>query len=319
MYQKINLRIFFSFVVLFFISCSLTPKAKVVSVYPSGVDVVLPLNVKDGFRFVQLSLMPGQEPLRFLIDTGSRFSFLDERYFTERDPQRRIAVTYSGGKEDSYRKIRTVNLFYQIDPIFKDITVYSHTFYGNLELDGIIGMDSLYDKIIILEYPTLIRFLRYTERKFMESVVPDLYSLQRNDKPLRFFSGLPVLETSYGPKDKALLILDTGAESSLLELSKPLPGLVEETISSRSVPVLNFQGKVVNIRTRFVRKLCLVSTSSCVENLEILPSGLPVDFSGAPTGIQVQGVLGVNWLSKHKILLNMKRSLIGIVEKDGEK
>lgn len=128
-----------------------------------------------------------------------------------------------------------------------------------------------------------------------------------------------MLETSYGPKDKALLILDTGAESSLLELSKPLPGLVEETISSRSVPVLNFQGKVVNIRTRFVRKLCLVSTSSCVENLEILPSGLPVDFSGAPTGIQVQGVLGVNWLSKHKILLNMKRSLIGIVEKDGEK
>lgn len=113
--------------------------------------------------------------------------------------------------------------------------------------------------------------------------------------------------------------MDTGAESSLLELSKPLPGFVEETASSRSVPVLNFQGKIMNVRTQFIRKLCLVSTSSCVENLEILPSGLPADFSGAPTGVRVQGVLGVNWLNEHKILLNMKRSFIGIVEKDGEK
>ncbi|AXR61843.1 hypothetical protein [Leptospira mayottensis] len=318
MYQKINLRIFFSFVVLFFISCSLTPKARITLTYP-GVEVILPFNVKSGFRFVQLSLIPGQEPLRFLIDTGSRFSFLDERYFTERDPQKRLVVTYPGGKDDSYRKIRTVNLFYQIDPIFKDITVYSHTFYGNLELDGIIGMDSLYDKIIMLEYPTLIRFLRYTEGKLIESMIPSLSSLKRNAKPLRFFSGLPVLETSYSPKDRALLILDTGAESSLLELSKSLPGFVEETTSSRLVPVLNFQGKVMNIRTQFVHKLCLVTTYSCVENLEILPSGLPVDFSGVPTGVQVKGVLGVNWLNRHKILLNMKRSLIGIVKKDGEK
>ncbi|EKR92809.1 putative lipoprotein [Leptospira santarosai str. CBC379] len=319
MYQKTNLRIFFSFVVLFFLSCSPTTfGARVVLVY-HPTDVVLPLNIKNGFRFVQLSFMPGQEPLRFLIDTGSRFSFLDERYFTERDPQKRIAVTYPGGKDDSYRKTRIVDLSYQTNTIFKGITVYSHNFSGNLELDGIIGMGSLYDKIIILEYPNVIRFLKHVEGGLEEAMVPGLSSLVRNAKPLRFFSGLPVLETSYGPKDKALLILDTGAESSLLELSKPLPGFVEETASSRSVPVLNFQGKIMNVRTQFIRKLCLVSTSSCVENLEILPSGLPADFSGAPTGVRVQGVLGVNWLNEHKILLNMKRSFIGIVEKDGEK
>ncbi|WP_036042697.1 retropepsin-like aspartic protease [Leptospira alstonii] len=317
MYQKIDLRIFLFFVVLF--SCSPTPSKTRIQFVHGGVETVLPFYVKNGFRFIQLSLAPDQKPIRFLVDTGSRFSFLDERYFTENDSKRRIAVTYPGGKDDSYRRIRTVKLFHNLDPIFKDITVYSHTFSGNLELDGIIGMDSLYDKIIILEYPNQIRFLQAADGKLIESMISDLPGLMQNAEPLRFFSGLPVLETSYGTNDKALLILDTGAESSLLELPKPLPGFVEETFSSRSVPVLNFQGKFMNIRTQFVRKLCLIQTSTCVENLEILPSGLPVDFSGTPTGVRIQGVLGVNWLNEHRILLDMKRSLIGIVGKDGGK
>ncbi|EMY76447.1 putative lipoprotein [Leptospira weilii serovar Ranarum str. ICFT] len=319
MYQKIDLRIFLFFVVLFLLSCSPIPSKARVTAMEGGVETVLPFYVKNGFRFIQLSLAPDQRPIRFLVDTGSRFSFLDERYFTQHDPKRRIALTYPGGKDDSYRKIRTVKLFHNTNPIFKDITVYSHSFSGNLELDGIIGMDSLYDKIIILEYPTQIRFLQVADGKSIESMISGFPGLLRGAEPLRFFSGLPVLETSYGTNDKVLLILDTGAESSLLELPKPLPGFVEETFSSRLAPVLNFQGKVMNIRTQFVRKLCLIQTSTCVENLEILPSGLPVDFSGAPTGVRIQGVLGVNWLNEHRILLDMKRSLIGIVGKDGGK
>ncbi|EMO07562.1 aspartyl protease, partial [Leptospira interrogans serovar Icterohaemorrhagiae str. Verdun HP] len=107
-----------------------------------GVEITLPFYVKGGFRFIQLSLSPDQKPLRFLVDTGSRFSFLDERYFTELDSKKRIAVSYPGGKDDSYRKIKTIQLFHNVFPIFKDITVYSHNFSGHLELDGIIGIDS---------------------------------------------------------------------------------------------------------------------------------------------------------------------------------
>ncbi|EMO53663.1 retropepsin-like aspartic protease [Leptospira noguchii] len=308
MYQKVNLRIFFYFVVLFFLSCSLIPsKTKVIPIL-GGMEITLPFYVKSGFRFIQLSLAPDQKPLRFLVDTGSRFSFLDERFFTELDSKKRIVVSYPGGKDDSYRKIKTVQLFHNVYPIFRDMTVYSHNFSGHLELDGIIGIDSLYEKILILEYPTQIRFLEILDGKLMPGF--------RDAEPLRFVSGLPVLEVNYGTQDKSLLILDTGAEPSVLELPNPLPGIVEETFSSRSVSVLNFQGKVVNIRTRFVRKLCLVPTSICVEDLEILPSGLPVELSKAANGIRIQGVLGVNWLNKHRILLDMKRSLIGIVGKD---
>lgn len=308
MYQKVNLRIFFYFVVLFFLSCSLIPSKTKVTPILGGMEITLPFYVKSGFRFIQLSLAPDQKPLRFLVDTGSRFSFLDERFFTELDSKKRIVVSYPGGKDDSYRKIKTVQLFHNVYPVFRDMTVYSHNFSGHLELDGIIGIDSLYDKILILEYPTQIRFLDILDGKLMPGF--------RDAEPLRFVSGLPVLEVNYGTQDKSLLILDTGAEPSVLELPNPLPGIVEETFSSRSVSVLNFQGKVVNIRTRFVRKLCLVPTSICVEDLEILPSGLPVELSKAANGIRIQGVLGVNWLNKHRILLDMKRSLIGIVGKD---
>lgn len=311
MYQKVNLRIF---VVLSFLSCSFIPsKTKVIPI-SGGMEITLPFYVKSGFRFIQLSLSPDQKPLRFLVDTGSRFSFLDERYFTELDSKKRISVSYPGGKDDSYRKTKTIQLFHNVFPIFKDITVYSHNFSGHLELDGIIGIDSLYDKIIILEYPTQIRFLEILDGKL--SSISNLYGLERDAEPLRFVSGLPVLEVNYGTQDKSFLILDTGAEPSVLELPNPLPGIVEETFSSRSVSVLNFQGKVVNIRTKFVRKLCLIPTSICVEDLEILPSGLPVELSKSSSGIRIQGVLGVNWLNKHRILLDMKRSLIGIVGKD---
>lgn len=319
MYQKAYLRIFHSFLVLLFLSCSLIPSKAQITAVSGGVEIILPFYEKNGFRFIQLSLAPDGKPLRFLVDTGSRFSFLDEKFFSEQDTKRRIAVTYPGGKDDSYRRIRTVQLYHNSHAIFKDMTVHSHSFSGNLELDGIIGMDALYEKILILEYPTQIRFLETSGGEFAESMIADFPGLAQNTEPLRFFSGHPVLEINYGTTDKALLLMDTGADLSLLELPNPLPGFVEETSSSRPVQILNFQGKVLNVRTRFVRKLCVIPTSICVDNLEILPSGLPVDFSGVPTGVRIQGILGVNWLNEHRILLDMKRSLIGIVGKDGGK
>lgn len=88
MYQKVNLRIFFYLIVLSFLSCSFIPsKTKVIPI-SGGVEITLPFYVKGGFRFIQLSLSPDQKPLRFLVDTGSRFSFLDERYFTELDSKK---------------------------------------------------------------------------------------------------------------------------------------------------------------------------------------------------------------------------------------
>ncbi|TGM00612.1 hypothetical protein EHQ76_11815 [Leptospira barantonii] len=319
MYQKTYLRIPYSFLIFLFLSCSLIPSKAQITVVSGGVEIILPFYQKNGFRFIQLSLSPDQKPLRFLVDTGSRFSFLDERFFTEQDAKRRIAVTFPGGKDDSYRRIRTVQLYHNSHAIFKDMTVHSHTFSGNLELDGIIGMDSLYEKILILEYPSRIRFLETTGGEFAESMMTEFPGLTQNTMPLRFFSGLPVLEINYGTKDKAVLVLDTGADPSVLELPETIPDIVEETIWSRTVPVINFQGKITHIRTRFVRKLCVLSTSICVDNLEILPSGLPVDFSGVPTGVRIQGILGVNWMNEYRILLDMKRSLIGIVGKDGGK
>ncbi|RHX93731.1 hypothetical protein DLM76_12035 [Leptospira yasudae] len=319
MYQKTYLRILLPFVVFFFLSCSLIPSQARIASVSGGIEIILPFQERSGFRFIQLSLSPDEKPLRFLVDTGSRFSFLDEKYFSEQDTKRRIAVTYPGGKDDSIRKIRTIRLFHKSHPVFKEMTVHSHGFSGSLELDGIIGMDALYEKIIILEYPNQIRFLETAGGEFAESMVSEFPGLTQNTEPLRFFSGHPVLEMNYSPDEKALLLMDTGADLSLLELPKPVPGFVEETSSSRPVQILNFQGKVLNVRTRFIRKLCIVTTSICVENLEILPSGLPVDFSGVPTGVRIQGILGVNWLNEHRILLDMKRSLIGIVGKDGGK
>ncbi|XDD49128.1 retropepsin-like aspartic protease [Leptospira sp. WS92.C1] len=319
MYQKTALRIFLSFAVIFFLCCSLIPSQARITSVSGGIEIVLPFHEKNGFRFIQLSLSPEEKPLRFLVDTGSRFSFLDERYFSEQDSKRRIAVTYPGGKDDSYRRVRTIQLFSKSHSIFKNLMVHSHTFSGNLELDGIIGMDALYEKIIILEYPNQIRFLESPNGEFSETMLAGFPGLAQNTEPLQFFSGHPVLEMNFGTEERPILLMDTGADLSLLELQKPAPGFVDETWLSRPVQILNFQGKVLNVRTLFVRKLCVVATSNCVENLEILPSGLPVDFSGAASGVRIQGILGVNWLNEHRILLDMKRSLIGIVGKDGGK
>ncbi|MBM9501358.1 retropepsin-like domain-containing protein [Leptospira sp. 201903071] len=319
MYQKIDLRFFLTLFLFAFLSCSLLPSKTQVNVVSGGMEIILPFFEKQGFRFIQLSLSPEEKPLRFLVDTGSRFSFLDEKFFNEQDSKRRIAVTYPGGKDDSYRKVRTIQLFSKSHSVFKDLTVLSHSFAGNLELDGILGMDALYEKILILEYPTQIRFLESAGGEFTEAMLSPFPGLAQNTEPLRFFSGHPVLEIEYGTQEKALLLMDTGADLSLLELPNPIPGFVEETSSSRPVQILNFQGKVLNVRTRFVRKLCILATSNCVNDLEILPSGLPVDFAGVSTGVRIQGILGVNWLNEHRILLDMKRSLIGIVGKDGGK
>ncbi|PKA02661.1 hypothetical protein CH375_21660, partial [Leptospira ellisii] len=123
MYQKAALRIFFSYILAFLLGCSLIPSQARITSVSGGSEILLPFQEKNGFRFVSLSLSPEEKPLRFLVDTGSRFSFLDEKFFGEQDPKKRIAVTYPGGKDDSVRRTKSVRLFSGEHAVFRDLTV----------------------------------------------------------------------------------------------------------------------------------------------------------------------------------------------------
>ncbi|TGK31524.1 hypothetical protein EHQ12_02140 [Leptospira gomenensis] len=312
MYQKVALRFFLSFTLSFFLGCSLLPSQARITSVSGGMEILLPFHVENDLRYVYLSLSDREKPLRFLLDTGSRYSLLDERFFTQNHLKKKLNLVFTGGRDHSYRRTRTASLFDKSRILFRDLTFYSNSFSGNLaSIDGILGVDALWNKTFILEYPDQIRFLE------TNSSTAEWKRQFSRIEPLLFFSGLPVLQAEIGTGEILNLILDSGAEISLLEIRQTVPGKVWKSFWNRDAKVLNILGQIQEIKTLTVDRLCLLRASDCVDNLEILSSGLPVEFAGTSTGVRIQGILGVNWLNEHRILLDMKRSLIGIVGKDG--
>ncbi|EQA46776.1 hypothetical protein LEP1GSC050_0857 [Leptospira broomii serovar Hurstbridge str. 5399] len=282
---------------------------------PGGKWLRLPLHNVDHLPVLEFSLTEGAEPIRFLLDTGSFASFLAEEHVPKNSPTKVLSASFPGGSIRSVRRIHSSNLFFRGGHIPGEIEFYSHTFPPELRIQGLLGMNAFLGHIVLLELPKRISFWKSEESRPAPGFPEDnLFHLQiRSGQPLAFILRPPGINME-------AWVLDTGAKYTAMEW-----GGAEELqyAEGAETMVFNFGGGRLSARTRIFKPFCPVfvkkmgeATEFCLSELEVFPGGIPPDAISRDFNKGIRGILGRNWLENYRILLDTKRSLIGIVGKE---
>ncbi|EPG75771.1 hypothetical protein LEP1GSC058_0821 [Leptospira fainei serovar Hurstbridge str. BUT 6] len=293
----------------------LLPEYTHVEEAPGGKWLRLPLRNVDHLPVLEFSLEEGAEPIRFLLDTGSFASFLAEEHVPTNSPTKVLSASFPGGSIRSVRRVHSAPLFFRGGRVPGEIQFYSHTFPPELRVQGLLGMNAFLGHVVLLELPKRISFWKSEESKPAPGFQEDnLFHLQiRSGQPLAFILRPPGINME-------AWVLDTGAKYTAMEWG----GAEELQYSEGSeTMVFNFGGGRLSARTRIFKPFCPVfvkkmgeATEFCLSELEVFPGGIPPEAISQDFNKGIRGILGRNWLENYRILLDTKRSLIGIVGKE---
>ncbi|EMJ98523.1 aspartyl protease [Leptospira sp. B5-022] len=283
-----------------------------------GIWIRLPLKEVDHLPVIYLALDKDREPLRFLIDTGAFVSFLSEDHVPENSPKKVLSASFPGGSVQSVRRTIKNDLFIGGIRPFESVEFYSHVFPKELRVDGILGMNAFLGSVVVLDLPDKISLWRSST----SSPAPGF--LEENLFPMFLKSGQPsaVLLRPPGTR-KESWILDTGAEYSVLDWETIKSDHPTEYLEGKEATVFNFGGGRLSAKIRTLRPFCPVFVKNdsegigfCTPELEVFPGGIPPDALHSDHRRGIVGILGRNWMENYRILLDTKRSLIGIVGKE---
>ncbi len=284
-----------------------------------GLWIRLPLKNVDHLPVLYLSMEEGKEPLRFLVDTGAFVSFLEEDYFPENSPQKFLSASFPGGAVQSVRKTLKSDLFVWNVKTFESTEFYSHTFPKELRVDGILGMNAFIGLVVSLELPERVSIWK---SKIDSKLPPGFQEDEMIPMLVRF--GQPTVVLIRPPSVKMeSWILDTGAEYSVLDWEVLKGNNPPEYKEGKETTVFNFGGGKLKAKTRLISPFCPVFVRNaregmgfCVPELEAFPGGIPPEALHSDYRKGIVGILGRNWMENYRILLDTKRSLIGIVGKE---
>ncbi|TGK05330.1 aspartyl protease [Leptospira langatensis] len=283
-----------------------------------GAWIRLPLKEVDHLPVLILSMEKGREPLRFLIDTGAFVSFLEDEYVPENSPRKFLSASFPGGAVQSVRRAMHSDLFAGGLKTFENVEFFSHDFPKELRVNGILGMNAFMGLVIQLELPDRVSIWKSPSSK----VVPGF--LEENLFPMLLRSGQPTAVLLRPPGiRKESWILDTGAEYSVLDWDIVQGDNPTEYSEGKDASVYNFGGGKLNAKIRILKPFCPVFVKNsyeglgfCLPELEVFPGGIPPDALHWDYRKGIVGILGRNWMENYRILLDTKRSLIGIVGKE---
>ncbi|EPG67663.1 putative lipoprotein [Leptospira wolffii] len=325
-YKKNNILRFFFFLLIFLsLSCSSFDLRNLFSGpiqyerEAGGLWIRLPLRSVDQLPVLYLSLSPEKEPLRFLVDTGAFVSFLEDEYFPEDSTKKFLSASFPGGSVQSVRKTLRSDLFIHGIKTMEGTEFFSHDFPKELKVNGILGMNAFIGLVVSLELPERISIWK-SKNSFQ---TPPGY-LEENLFPLVLKSGQPMVVLIRPPGDRMeSWILDTGAEYTVLDWEVVKGNHPPEYQEGKDTRVFNFGGGILKAKTRWIRPFCPVFVKNsqegigfCLPELETFPGGIPADALNADYRKGIVGILGRNWMENYRILLDTKRSLIGIVGKE---
>lgn len=275
----------------------------------------LPIRHVDQLPILELSLEEGKAPVRFLLDTGSFASFLKEDLIPPGSPTRMLSASFPGGSVRSVRRVLKSPLFYGNGKLFEEVEFYSHDFPPELRVQGLLGMNAFAGQVVLLELPRRISVwnssLSLPPPGFGEE---NLFHLHlRFGQPLVFILRPPGINLE-------AWVLDTGAKFTAMEWTGAEDLAYED---GGEVTVFNFGGGRLSAKIRIFKPFCPVfvrklgeGTEFCLSELEVFPGGIPSEVGSVRAEKGIRGILGRNWLENYRILLDTKRSLIGIVGKE---
>ena len=267
----------------------------------------VPFNLRGNRPIIQLKINGGDEPLNFVLDTGSGISVISDK------TAKRLkigSITKGGfargiggnGKfEIVYGFLRQVNIS---DVKIRNVPVYIRKFHtdGN-NIDGYIGLSLISKFLTTIDYGDLTFSL--TKKDLYDGPSADSAGISL---PLRltssgFLSGEVQLE---GVEQPLNFIVDTGASVSVISDDVALMEGISPFATAERMRVVGSAGITENVPSFLLPK---VSFGKHSRN-SIAAIALDLDLINEASGFEQAGILGGNFLRNYRMTFDFTNSRV---------
>ena len=302
-----SIKIIVFLLTIFILNCQTVQKDKTIYTKKFNRSIFLSLNKTSRVvPTIYLSLNK-KKKLKFIIDTGSNASYLDEKFFKKDEAIKSYTkMTLPSKKsliQESY--IQSFSLYHENKLVAKDEFFYSNSMLRKSDIDGIIGLNILRKTIIFLEYPNYIGFLHRKDPFITEFKKENHIRLPLNISQDAIFINMNLKNPNFYLEN---MIFDSGAGISVLKRSILLRTNSKEVGSITYVDLSNHKKSE---STYLVNNLC-TRTYHCVNNTKFIGVDFLQNFEKTHNK-KISGILGLNWIEKYKILIDNRQKIIRMI------
>jgi predicted aspartyl protease/Tfp pilus assembly protein PilF len=257
---------------------------------------------------ITLKVNNKDEPLRFVLDTGSGISVIS-REMAERLKIKPItrgglarAIGGNGKFEIVYGFLKSVNIG---DVQIESVPVYIREFHSNDEkIDGYIGLSLISKFLTTIDYGNLTFSL-------VRKDIADEQNLVENKSlflPLRltssgFLSGEVQLE---GLQNSLNFIVDTGASISVISDEVANTSEISRFVRNEKMRVVGAAGVTEDVSSFLLPRITFGNNS----RESITAIALDLDIINEASGFRQAGILGGNFLKNYRLTFDFKNSKV---------
>ena len=274
------------------------------------LQTTVPFSLVGNRPIINLRINGINEPLRFVLDTGSGISVISDKTAKRLGVK---AITHGGfakgiGGDGKFAIVYGLLKQIAIGEVnLKNVPVYLRKFHDdNQNVDGYIGLALISKFLTTIDYGSQIFSL--TKR---DSDTQDFRNKSDLSLPLRltssgFLSGEVQLEGVESPLN---FIVDTGASVSVISDRVAKFGGISPFINDEKLRVVGSAGITENVSTFQLPRVTFGQHS----RKDIMAVALDLDIINEASGFEQSGILGGNFLKNYRLTFDFKNSKVTFV------
>ncbi|HUF04245.1 MAG TPA: aspartyl protease family protein [Aridibacter sp.] len=267
----------------------------------------VPVRLVNNRPVIQIRLKDGEEPLNFVLDTGSGISVISnetaERLRIKPVTKGGVARALGGdGKFDIvYGFLRKVSIG---DVAVRNVPVYIRKFHNASEkVDGYIGLSLISKYITTIDYGKLTFSLTRKDDYLAPEEDPETMTVPLRLTSSGFLSGQVKL---HGIEFPLNFIVDTGASLSVisedLASSEELSGFIQD----ERMRVIGAAGITEDVPSFLLPSV----TFGRFSRNDLKAIALDLDLINETSGFEQAGILGGNFLKNYRLTFDFKQSMV---------
>lgn len=256
---------------------------------------------------IELRINNIEEPLRFVLDTGSGVSVISQ----ETANRLKIKSVARGGHargiggngkfEIVYGFLRSVGIG---DVKVRNVPVYIRKFHtSNEKIDGYIGVSLISEFLTTVDYGKLTFTLEKKETAAKRFFTNETLSLPLRQTTSGFLSGEVQLQGIEAPLN---FIVDTGASVSVISNELANTGEISRFVREETMRVVGSAGVTEGVRSYLLPRVTFGTHSR--ESITAIQ--LDLDIINETSGFEQAGILGGNFLKNYRLTFDFENSKV---------
>lgn len=272
-----------------------------------GDQTEVPFQLVKDRPVITLRVNKNEEPLRFVLDTGSGISVISKETAERLDikPITRGGLARAIGGDGKFEIVYGFLKSVKIGSVqIKSVPVYIREFHSNDEkIDGYIGLSMISKFLTTIDYGDLTFSLVRKEMADDQSSVDNGLFLPLRLTPSGFLSGEVQIEGVEFPLN---FIVDTGASISVISDEVASLTEVSRFVRAEKMRVIGAAGVTEDVPTFLLPRISFGKNS----RESITAIALDLDIINESSGFTQAGILGGNFLKNYRLTFDFKNSKV---------